>query len=176
MKTQEAGAPAVAAGRRKAKTKKPGRQRRKETLHYVVEIADWDWSFMFGVNPRKDSDEGPYSDYRHLELRGKLLRPASVKASEVEIILLPDVRLNRSARDRDEPQSTGSFHISRGHLEFILPMPADALSDVLVMMIAGRFRFAVLEADRPHYGQGRVRHYRLASFHDKDDLPADEQD
>jgi hypothetical protein len=128
------------------------------------------------VNPRKDSDDGPYSDYRHLELRGKLLRPGSVKAGEVEIILLPDVRLNHPARDRDEPQSTGSFHISRGRLEFILPMPADALSDVLAMMIAGRFRFAVLEADRPHYGQGRVRHYRLASFHDKDDLPADEQD
>ena len=54
-------------------------------------------------------------------------------------------------------------------------MPADALSDVLAMMIAGRFRFAVLEADRPHYGQGYVRHYRLASFHDKDDLPPEEQ-
>jgi hypothetical protein len=47
MKTQEAGAPAVAADRRKGKKRSSPRKRRKETLHYVVEIADWDWSFMF---------------------------------------------------------------------------------------------------------------------------------
>jgi hypothetical protein len=58
-------------------------------------------------------------------------------------------------------------------LQFTLSMPADALSDLLAMMIAGRLRYAILEADRPHYGQGLVRFYRLASRHDEDDLPPD---
>jgi hypothetical protein len=49
-----------------------------------------------------------------------------------------------------------------------------ALPGVLAMMIAGRFRFVVIEADRPMRGEGRVRIYRLAATHDEDDLPPDE--
>ena len=144
---------------------------RQETLHYVMEIQDWDWSFIFGVSPFKDKREGPYSDYRHLELRGRLLRPARVKATTVEIAFLPDAALNETARKGETPQSAGSFHLHRGALQFILPMPADALPSVLAMMIAGRFRFVVIEGDRPMRGEGRVRMYRLAATHDEDDLP-----
>ena len=160
-------------GSRRSKAKAVRRKRRSEKLYYVVEIEDWDWSFMFGVSPFKDRREGPYSDYRHLELKGKLLRPASVKTSRVEIALLPDVHLNEPMRDRDQPRSAGSFHIVRGFLQFTLPIPADALSDVLAMMVAGRFRCAVIEADRPSYGQGFVRFYRLATTIDDDDLLPD---
>lgn len=49
---------------------------------------------MFGVSPMKDGSEGPYSDYRHLELQGKLLRPVAVKASRVE---LASVAISRAA-------------------------------------------------------------------------------
>lgn len=103
--------PSVA--RKPARRRKRRRRPRDEPVYYVVEIADWEWNFMFGVSPLKDR-EGPYSDYRHLQLRGKLLRPAAIKAHEVELSFLPDRRLNEGERERDTPLSVGSLHLHRG--------------------------------------------------------------
>ena len=116
----------------------------------------------------------PYLDFRHLELRGTLLRPSRIKADEVEVTFLPDRRLNESERKRDQPQSVGSFHIHRGALRFLIPMPADALPCVLQMMIAGRMRYVEMDGDRPRYRQGRIRSYRLVRDHDPNNLPPDE--
>lgn len=154
----------------KAKKKRPGRPR-DESIYYVVAIKDWEWSFMFGVSPRHES-EGPYSDYRHLRLRGTLLRPKKVKAQEVELSFLPHHDLNESERKRQhEPKSVGSLQLYRGKLEGILSIPSDALPPVLQMVIADRFRFVVLDGDKLHYGQGRVRSYHLDMTHSDDDLP-----
>jgi hypothetical protein len=60
----------------------------------------------------------PYLDFRHLELRGTLLRPSEIKTDKVELTFLPDRRLNESERKRDQPQSVGSFHIHHGALQF----------------------------------------------------------
>jgi hypothetical protein len=152
--------------RRKTKRKKT----RNETVYYVMEITDWDWSFMFGVSPRRDMD-GPYSDYRHLDLRGRLLRPTRIKADEVKLSLLPDHRLNEDQRKGHEPQSVGSLQLYRGQLDGIVSIPADALGQVLQMMIAGRWKYAVFDGDRLHYGQGRLRMFRLHATLEPDDLP-----
>lgn len=69
--------------------KRRGGRRHDDPIYYVVEVAEWEWSLMFGVNPKRDRD-GPYCDYRYLSLRGKLLYPAHVKAREVEMTLMPD--------------------------------------------------------------------------------------
>lgn len=51
--------PSGEAASRRGRTKARPRKRRNETLHYVVEIDDWDWSFIFGVSPMKGGSEGP---------------------------------------------------------------------------------------------------------------------
>lgn len=53
-------------------------------------------------------------------------------------------------------------------------MPSDALASVLRMLIAGRFRYAVLQGERLRYGQGQVRFYRLESTIDADELSTEE--
>jgi hypothetical protein len=160
-------------GRKTRRKKRRVQKAHPEIIHYIVEIADWDWDFSFGVNTIKDKDD-PYFDFRHLELRGKLLRPSGIEVDDVEVAFLPDRRLNETERSRDEPQSVGSFQIHRGTLQFIIPMPADVLPAVLQMMIAGRFRFVIMDGDRPRYRQGRVRMYRLVRDYDRDDFPAGE--
>jgi hypothetical protein len=160
------------------KGKKPRRKRRvrkarAETISYIVEIKDWNWEFSFGVNTMKDRDD-PYSDFRHLELHGTLLRPSKVKADEVEVTFLPGRRLNEAERKRDQPQSVGSFHLHHGRMHFLIPMPADALPAVLAMMIAGRIRYVEMNGERPRYRQGRIRSYRLERDYNPVDLPPDE--
>lgn len=144
-----------------------------DPIYYVVEVAEWEWSLMFGVNQRPDRD-GPYSDYRHLNLRGSLLYPARVKAREVEVTLMPDRRLNEGERERDEPHSCGSLHLHRGYFQVLLPMPLDALPSILQIACADRLRYVVITGDRLRYGHGLVRMYRLQRTIDKDDLPTGE--
>ena len=87
---------------------------RDEPVYYVVEVSDWAWSLMFGVSPRRDIDRGPYSDYRHLHLYGKLLRPTKLKAEKVEVTFLPDRQLNEGQREKREPRGVGSFRYTAG--------------------------------------------------------------
>ncbi len=143
---------------------------REDTVYYVLEIKDWEWSFSFGVNPTKYGD-GPYSDYRHLQLRGNLLRPTKVKALDVDWTFLPDRELNEDKRARHEPNAVGSLQLHRGHLTGLLSIPSDALPSVLQMVIAGRFKFVVAHGDRLRYGRAAIRHYRLEMTIRDDDLP-----
>jgi hypothetical protein len=147
---------------KKARKKSRRRRPRDETVYYVFEIKEWDWSFMFGVNPIRDRG-GPYSDYRHLQLHGNLICPAKIKANEVELTFLPDHDLNEGERDRHEPTAVGSLHLYRGRLTGLLPVPSDALAPVLQMMIADRFRFVVLSGDRLRYGHAATRAHRRSA-------------
>lgn len=150
------------------------RQRSKaqeEAVYYVVELSDWDWSFMFGVSNARNIDHGPYSDYRHLHLYGKLLRPANLKTASVELTFLPNPELNEARRDKHEPRFIGSLSLHHGKLDALLSMPADVLPDVLQMLIANRFRYAVLDGTKLRYRQGEVRSLRLEMKIEDDDLP-----
>jgi hypothetical protein len=153
--------------------RKGKRRQRERTVYYVVQIEAWDWSYSFGLDKTRYRDE-PYMEFRHLEIKGKLLRPHRVKADSVEITLLPDVTLKKENRGRDEPRSVGSIHLDRGLLQALLPIPADVLDPVLQMLIAGRTQYVVIDSAPMHYRQALVKHYRIDSVYDPEDLPPDE--
>ena len=153
--------------------RKRKRSQRKRNVYYVVEIDTWDWSYSFGLDKTRHRDE-PYGEYRHLEIKGKLIRPQQIKADSVEITFLPDVRLKQEARGRDEPRCVGSLHRNRAALHALLSMPANALEPILQMFIAGRMRYVVMSGTPFHYSEALVEHYRVESSYDPDDLPPDE--
>jgi hypothetical protein len=157
--------------KRRSKSR-PGRPR-SEFASYVLEIKEWDWSFSFGVNAMRNRD-GPYSDYRHLLLRGNLVRPTRIKAEKVDLTFLPDHDLNEDKRERHEPKAVGSLELHSGRLIGLLSIPSDVLPPILQMMIADRFRFAVLHGERLRYGRALIRSYRLKMAIEEEDMPLDE--
>jgi hypothetical protein len=153
--------------------RKPKRRQRDRNVYYVVEIETWDWSYSFGLDKTRHRDE-PYGEYRHLKIKGKLIRPQQIKTDSVEVTFLPDVRLKQEARGRDEPRCVGSLHRERAALHALLSMPADALEPILQMFIAGRMRYVVMNGTPFHYREALVEHYSVESNYDPDDLPPDE--
>ena len=154
---------------------KPKRRRvrpRTEVADYVLEIKDWNWDFSFGVNSMKDRD-GPYHDFRHLQLRGTLLLPSKLKADGVEFYFMPEHSLNEDTRKDHEPKSVGSVSRHKGKFEASLWMPSDVLPAVLQMLIGERFHFAVLHSEPLRYGHAPVRSYRLEMTIDEEDMPVD---
>ena len=71
-------------------------QRRSQAFtpsHYNIEITGWDWDFSFSVNVPPD-DERLYSDYRHLHIHGRALRPRKIKVETAELLFLPKAGLS----------------------------------------------------------------------------------
>ena len=154
--------------------KKKPRRRQDETVFYVVEIEGWEWSYSFGVN-RSRHVEDPYLEFRHLEIHGKLLRPQIVKAETVELVLMPDQRLNEANRQRNKPRGVGSLNLYKGELRALVSIPVDVLDPILQTLIAERLKFAVMDGTRLRYRQGLITHLRLDEALDEDDLPPGEE-
>lgn len=88
-------------------SKKPRREPTEEFVHYIVEIDDWDWGYSFSLNTeRKPID--PCHEFRHLQVRGRLLRPESSRIDRVEVSLLPTLSLEESAQEPGADRARGA--------------------------------------------------------------------
>lgn len=151
--------------------RKRARRTMPEYVGYLVEVSGWDWSFSFGISHDKRQDD-PYSEYRHLVVKGSLLRPAGVKAKDAELIFLPNIENNEANRMQHEPKSIGSLNLYNGILHGLLSMPADALPPVLTVLSAQRFRFVLLQGERLRWRKALIRSYSIDTHLDEDDYPA----
>lgn len=137
------------------------RKRPDEPITYDIQIDEWDWSYSFGVTHKRRQGEGPYDDFRHLHLKGTLLRPPHIKSKNVAVIIIPDPALDPAQRSRNPRTAIGTMSAGRGELGALLSMPADGLTNLLVMLTASKFRFLSLEGTKLHYGQGTVTYLRF---------------
>jgi hypothetical protein len=156
----------------KAKCKRKGRPR-VERVQHIIEFIDWEWDYMFGVvNDPGRFNDGPYTDYRHLEIKAKILHPTSIKASIAEVTCHPDYRLSESEdRRRREPSKAVGYVDHWGKdCRYSLRLPADAFGLVLQMMIAGKYRFLLIEADKSFRGGASIYHFTFSASLDEDDL------
>lgn len=157
----------------KRKRRRNRRSKEDEYASYVIGIEDWEWALSFGIDSTKYR-EGPYMDFRHLHLRGKLIVPSRIKAETVQAVLMPRRIADDDRYEAPEPKSVGSVSLHRGRFEALLSMPSDALAPVLQMLIAEKFRFIDLHGHRLRYGSAIIRSYRLEMNIDEEDMPADE--
>ena len=152
-----------------------GRRQRLRHVYYVVEIENWDWSYSFGLDQSRNRD-APYREFRHLHITGKLLRPRSFRTDQVEITLMPDVRLKEEKRNRDEPHAVGALIMDRGLLHVLLPFPADALMPALQALTAGKLRYVTIDGSPLHYRQGSIKYFSLDWKYDPTELPPEEKE
>lgn len=125
-----------------AKTKRRGRPE-LSTSYYILQITDWDWSYHFGVNAARHDDRR-YSDYRHLLVRGEVLRPSKLrqKAEAVDVTFRPDVsQADLEERGGEPSLSVGYLQVHNKILTGGISMATDALGLVMQMLIAERFKF-----------------------------------
>jgi hypothetical protein len=62
-------------------------QAAEEIVDYVVEIENWDWGYSFSLNLERLPID-PYHEFRHLQIKGRLLTPAGQRTDRAEISLL----------------------------------------------------------------------------------------
>lgn len=137
------------------------RKRRDEPVTYDIRIETWDWSYSFGISHRREQGKDPYDDFRHLHLKGTLIRPTHIKSKIVTVIMLPDGAMDSERRLRNSPTAIGTISAGRGEIGVLLSIPSNALTNLLVMLAADKFHYVSLEGTKLHYGQGMISYLRL---------------
>lgn len=136
-------------------------------VHYRVSINDWDWSFSFSATRQRFAPD-IYQDFRHLLIRGTLVLPKTVDVATVELTFVPNSKLNEGRKQSEMSGWVGFLQLNRKHLSGIISMPSDALSPVLQMLIAHRFRHIDLSGVRLSHGKANLRSYRFATTIDEE--------
>jgi hypothetical protein len=138
---------------------------------YIIAIEDWDWGYSFGLAGLKDSPD-PYMEHRHLTITGRLIHPTGLKIESVELSTLPNPDLDEHRRREHTPRAVGSLGAHDGRLDGLLSIPQDALTPVLQMLIAGRFKFVDMGGTKLRYRHALVKSFSLKTHPDEDDIPA----
>lgn len=116
----------------------------------------------------------PYHEHRHVVIRGRLLRPAGLKTDWLEMSLFPSPNLMEERRKDLKPIAVGAFEIYPDRLDASIGIPKDALALILQMLIADKFKFAVLRGSKFRYRSARLVSFSLRSEPGKDNLSKEE--
>lgn len=159
------------------KAKRRRKRNISQPIRYLVSINEWDWSYSLGPNgislfPSR------FAEYAHLELKGNLLMPRTIKAERVEVVLIPKHEYNADKReqgyreDEERPKGAmGRISLRAGTLQALLTLPADMLAPVLSAVIAGHFKYITMSGEPLRYRQGGIDRYDLCSSYDPEDWP-----
>ncbi|MGY3396471.1 hypothetical protein ACVWW6_009062 [Bradyrhizobium sp. USDA 3311] len=154
--------------------KKRRRRPREEIVDYVVEIDGWDWGYSFSLNMERQPID-PYHEFRHLQVKGRLLRAAGLKTDRAEISLLPSSDLEEERRKDLEPIALGSLNATQDAILGNIGIPWDALTPILQMLIAGQFKFVLMRGTRFRHRSAKVNSLRLETKLTEDDVPLEEE-
>lgn len=153
--------------------KKRRRKLREEIVDYVVAIEDWDWGYSFSLNMERQPID-PYHEFRHLQIKGRLMTPTGLKADRVEISLLPSPELMEEKRKELTPIALGSLSLGPDGVLGNIGIPWDALTPILQMLIAGRFKFVLMRGTRFRHRSAKLRSLRLETKLTEDDPALEE--
>jgi hypothetical protein len=67
---------------------RPKSKGRTKRVQHIIHISAWRWDYSFGINERNLID-GPFSDWRYLEIDGRLLQPALSSVRTAKIVCHP---------------------------------------------------------------------------------------
>ncbi|MGY3356290.1 hypothetical protein ACVWZK_002953 [Bradyrhizobium sp. GM0.4] len=158
----------------KPKAVRKTKRRRKppeEIVDYVVEIENWNWGYSFSFNLERLPID-PYHEFRHLQIKGRLLTPAGQKTDRAEISLLPSSDLEEKRRKDLTPVALGSLTADPDGILGNIGMPWDALTPILQMLIAERFKFVLMRGTRFRHRSAKLNSLRLETKLTEDDAPA----
>ncbi|TYL84715.1 hypothetical protein [Bradyrhizobium cytisi] len=148
---------------------KSRRKAREEIVDYIVAIEDWDCGYSFSLNVERLPID-PYHEFRHLQIKGRLLTPAGLKVETAEISLLPSSDLVEERRKDLTPVALGSLTVGPDGILGNIGIPWDALTPILQMLIAGRFKFVLMRGTRFRHRTAKLNSLRIETRLTEDDV------
>lgn len=136
------------------------RSSRIEIVSHRVEIHDWNFDYLFGIDQTKIGHL-PYWESRYLEIHGRILSP-SLKAS-VGVIRLSesDELVESKLKSTDAAKPIGYISYRGASYSSSLYMPADAFPLVMQAFAAQKYRYVSMEGEKRGPGEIMVHRFML---------------
>ncbi|MCK1698161.1 hypothetical protein [Bradyrhizobium sp. 144] len=157
----------------KKKASRRAKRRRKPTeeiIDYIVQVENWDFTYWLALNTLRNALD-PYHEHRHVEIKGRLLRPTGLKTDRMEVSLFPSISLEEERRKDLKPTAVGAIEAYPERLDASLSIPSDALTPILQMLIARRLKFVVMRGSKFRYRSARLHSYSLGTKLEEDEDP-----
>jgi hypothetical protein len=154
---------------------KARRRSRNQVVFYVATISGWKWSYSFGLNRgNKKLFPEQFSEYRHLEINGTMLRPSKLNDRFFEATLMPSYHYLEEHREKlQPPTAVGSLRTDKSRVQALLSLPTDALAPILSALSADHLKYFVITSERTRYGNAPVAYYDIRPELAEDDLPGE---
>lgn len=141
--------------------KKPRKKKKREKIHYSIEVVDWEVDFRFDLNDAsQDLVPGIFWEHSNLILTGKILSPDIKNASSARIELIENVQL----QDYWKPDSiiksakaVGVAEIPRGDdtLVFTCWVPPRIFKNAGIALSTGKLKYAYLHGEKLKWRRGK---------------------
>jgi hypothetical protein len=151
----------MAGARQGAKRKKAKRRRVvDEYCTYIVEITDWDLTYLYSLDEDKYATY-PYSEYLNLEVRGIIREPEKYAGLEMSSTFMGKRELilhenNRSFTER-KPIGVGGLTLRGKYRQFLGSLPYDSIPVIASMLDSKRIQYFHLHGLKPHYGHATIK-------------------
>lgn len=157
---------------KKTRRKQPAK---RESCTYVIEIIDWDFSYMLSVNNNKKFLDGPYWEHTDLEMRGNIVYPEKLVGKEINVTIMADrmkARIMAKPEDYDqfEPKAVGGLTIRGKQSEYLGSVPFDAYQTLCPMLSAGKIKYLVLHGHALYRGDADIRSISFQEHYGPEDI------
>ena len=151
----------MAGARQGAKKKKAKRRRAVDEYYtYIVEITDWELTYLYSLNEDKYAIY-PYSEYLHLEVKGIIRKPEKYAGLELSSTFMGDRESiphenNRSLTER-KPIGVGGLTLRGKYRQFLGPLPYDSIPVIASMLDSRQIQFFHLYGLKPYRGHATIK-------------------
>lgn len=129
------------------------RRPKEEYTTFVVEVVDWELTYLFSINHDQKYRPTPYEEYLHLDIKGLLREPKKFDGKEIDVTFMGDRNMIPYINNPDaviRPMSLGSVKIRGEHRRFIGSLPHDTLQLISPMLESKRIKFFHLHGSSLH--------------------------
>ncbi len=126
-------------------------------------------SLLLNTSTGKYRDDNPYTEFRHLQITGKLLRPVGLKTDAVQVALLPSSGMSEEKRKDYKLIALGALDLYPDSIG----IPADVLSPILQTLVTKELKFILLTGSKFRCPSARLTGLRLEMRLTQDDAPVD---
>jgi hypothetical protein len=146
--------------------KKKVRPEKYESIHYPLEIVDWNWPYYFSISPdlkpRPGLPElGPFLENKDIYITGRLLAPKTHEGRVVEIRIIGDREIADIIKHPQKclarPKGLGSLTLRGKTSEGLLFVPFYAIHTLCLLLHAGKLKFLVLTGKPLYRGNADIR-------------------
>jgi hypothetical protein len=142
--------------RRKARNRKED-----EYCTFIIEIKDWDLTYLFSLNDYDKYASNPYNEYLNLEIKGIIREPAKYVDKEMKAVFLGRRDMIIKVQDKScsnfKPLCVGSFTLRGDCREYLGSLPFDTLPTIASLLETKQVKFMDLHGPKPHYCRAQIR-------------------